>query len=967
MKKIFFSLVIFLSVFVAFSQNIKLQTFELGNGMNVVLCEDHNQPQIYGAICVHVGSKNDPADNTGMAHYLEHIMFKGTDKIGTLNWGAEKVFLDSITVLYDELHGITDKKQRERILLHINQLSNKATEYAIPNEVDVILDKMGGKEVNAFTSNDVTVYYNQFPSNQLEKWLTVYAERFRNPIFRLFQSELEAVYEEYNMYHDNFLMVFMEDALAAAYGDHPYGRPVIGYQQHLKNPQPSAMQTFFNTYYHPANMTLVLVGDFVSSEIHPMIEGILGQMPNKAAGVDVRMSRNTNRFDTDLHQKIEPFNGHQIVNFKETPVKMGVVGFQTTGTNDKTSFYLDIMSSLLNNESGTGLLDKLGNENQLLGAQGFNYGMLENGMFAFFYVPKILGQSHEQAEELIFAVIDSLKTGNFSNQLFNAVKMDYLTDYLMGMESLNDKFYEVLDMVTNKQDVSFLSTKEQMIRNLSKKDLVDIANRFFGNDCMIIRSGMGVKKMEKLKKPNWTPVVAKNTEEQSEFAKIIEKMPVKDVESQDVSLEKEVVRTQINDSYALYSSKNPMNDIFTLTLVFNYGTFMDEKLETAINYFNLQGTQNQSFTDFQLELQGLGALMDVWASDEKTYVSISGFDKDFAQILLLCHDKFFTPGNDESKLSTLIEELKNEQQMRKNDAEVWGDALFNYALYGENSPYLRSLTLDELKSVSGKELLESFLMIRKYDGYVTYVGNSDVKFVSDFLREKFGLSEKTQHGERIVAPLTTHKEPTIFVASNKHFLQSNIYFYIQGQKVNDLRTRMLCQAYNAYMSGSMAGIIFQEIRELRSLGYSAYGAVTYDPQNRRPGYIYGYLGTQADKTVEGCTEMMKLLANFPRKSEKFDNAKIAAVKKMESSYINFRDYPAQYVSWKELGYSKDPRKEQMDLMRNFTLDEVGAFHYKMVEKSAPVITIAGDKKRMKLKSLQNQYKIIEVKYEDIIR
>lgn len=967
MKKLFLSLALLLSVFVLFSQNVKIQTFTLQNGMNVVLCEDHNQPQIYGAVCVHVGSKNDPADNTGMAHYLEHIMFKGTDKIGTLNWGAEKVFLDSITVLYDELHGITDKKQRERILLHINQLSNKATEYAIPNEVDVILDAMGGKEVNAFTSNDVTVYCNQFPSNQLEKWLTVYAERFRNPIFRLFQSELEAVYEEYNMYHDNFLMVFMEDALATAYGDHPYGRPVIGYQQHLKNPQPSAMQTFFNTYYHPANMTLVLVGDFVPGEILPLLQETIGTMHNKAAGVDVDLAHRTDRFNTDLNQKIKPFDGHQVVNFKETPVKMGVVGFQTTGANDKTSFYLDIMSSLLNNESGTGLLDKLGNENKLLGAQGFNYGMLENGMFAFFYVPKILGQSHEQAEELIFAVIDSLKTGNFSDQLFNAVKMDYLTDYLTGMESLNDKFYAVLDMVTSKQSVSVFSAKEQMIRDLTKNDLIDVANRFFGDNCMIIRSNMGVKKMEKLKKPNWTPVVAKNTEAKSEFAKIIEKIPVKGIKAQDVSLEKEVVRTQITDGYTLYSSKNPMNDIFTLTFVFNYGTFMDEKLETAINYFNLQGTQNQSFTDFQLELQEMGALMDVWASNEKTYVSISGFDKDFGKILLLCHDKFFNPSNDESKLSTLIEELKNEQQMRKNDAEVWGDALFNYALYGENSPYLRNLTLEELKSVTGKELLESFTKIRQYDGYVTYVGNLDVKFVGDFLREKFGLSENAKHGERPVAPLKTYKEPTIFVASNKHFLQSNIYFYIQGQKVNDLRTRMQCQAYNAYMGGSMAGIIFQEIRELRSLGYSAYGAATYDPQNRRPGYIYGYLGTQADKTVEGCTEMMKLLADFPRKSEKFDNAKIAAVKKMESSYINFRDYPAQYVSWKELGYSKDPRKEQMDLMRNFTLDEVGAFHYKMVEKSAPVITIAGDKKRMKLKSLQNQYKIIEVKYEDIIR
>lgn len=967
MKKIFLSLAILLSVFVTFAQKPKIQSFTLPNGMNVVMCEDHNQPQIYGAVCVHAGSKNDPADNTGMAHYLEHIMFKGTDQIGTTDWKSEKVYLDSISALYDELHGITDKKQRDKILLKINQLSNQATQYAIPNEVDVILDKMGGKGVNAFTSNDVTVYHNQFPSDQLEKWLTVYAERFRNPIFRLFQSELESVYEEYNMYHDNPMMVFMEDALAAAYGSHPYGRPVIGYQQHLKNPQPSAMQTFFNTYYHPANMTLVLVGDFVPGEVRALLERTMGILRNKGAGVDVELSMRTDRFDTDVCLKMQPYQGHQIVNFKETPVKMGVIGFQTPGQTDTASFYLDIMGGLLNNESSTGLLDQLTNDNKVLAAQGFNYPMLENGMFAFLYVPKILGQSHEQAEELVFAAIDSLKKGQFSDKLFNAVKMQYLSEYLTSMESLTDEFYTVLDLVMNKQDVGFYYLKEELIRNLTKQDLVDVANRFFGDDCMLIRSDMGVKKMEKLSKPKWAPVVAQNTDAQSDFARKIEKMPCKDFEGQQVDFEKEVTKITVNTNYNLYCSKNPMNDIFTLTIVFNYGTFSDQNLEAAIDYFNLQGTEKQNFTDFQLALQGFGASMDVWASNDKTYLSISGFDQYLEKILSLCHDKFYAPGNDESKLAVLIEEAKSEEQMQKNDAEVWGSALFNYVVYGENSPFIHKMSLDELKSTSGQALLKSFAAISEYDGYVTYVGSADAQQVVAMLRDNFGLKDMRMHGERNIAQLKTYKEPTIFVASNSRFLQSNIYFYIPGQKVDGLRNQVLCQAYNTYMGGSMAGVIFQEIRELRSLGYSAYGAYTYDVRNRRPGYIYGYLGTQADKTVEGCTEMMKLLAHFPNKPEKFDNAKTAAVKKMESAYVNFRNYPSQCVLWEEQGFDKDPRTEQLEVMKRVSFDDVAMFYNKMTGNAIPVITVAGDKKRMKLKSLQKDYKIIEVKYEDIIR
>ena len=308
------------------------------------MCEDHSQPKIYGAICVHAGSKNDPLDNTGMAHYLEHIMFKGTDQIGTTNWEAEKVYLDSISLLYDQIHEVKDAAVRNKTMMKINELSNKATEYAIPNEVDVILSKMGGEGINAFTSNDVTVYHNMFPSNQLEKWLWVYKERFRYPVFRLFQTELEAVYEEYNMYSDEPMSVFMEDALKAAYGEHPYGRPVIGYPEHLKNPQPSAMQVFFNTYYQPYNMTLVLVGDFNAAAIQPLLERTIGTLRNEAAPASATQKAVKN--STLLNQPIKPFKGHQVVTVSETPVKVGVVGFQTVGANQPDALLLDVMSGL---------------------------------------------------------------------------------------------------------------------------------------------------------------------------------------------------------------------------------------------------------------------------------------------------------------------------------------------------------------------------------------------------------------------------------------------------------------------------------------------------------------------------------------------------------------------------------------------------------------------------------------------
>lgn len=956
------------------AQSSPITTLTLKNGMNVVMCEDHSQPKIYGAVCVHVGSKNDPTDNTGMAHYLEHLMFKGTDQIGTLDWEKEQVYLDSITMLYDELHGITDPEQRKSILLHINNLSNTATQYAIPNEVDVILDKMGGEGINAFTSTDVTCYHNCFPANQLEKWLTVYTERFRHPVFRLFQSELEAVYEEYNMYHDNPIMVFMEDALELAADGHPYGRPTIGYQEHLKNPQISAMQKFFNTYYHPCNMTLVLVGDFNSKAIQPLLDKTIGNLHNEAPGVDKGLAYRTERMNTNLNQKIT-LSGQKVINLKETPVKMGVLGFRTVTANHPDALYLDILGRLLNNSSSTGLVDQLNNESKLLMAYSFNYSMVEDGLFAFFYAPKIIGQSHEQAEALLLGTLDSLKNGHFSDELFNAVKMEYLTEYLTSMESMEDKFDEILGMVINQQNVSFYEKKEKLIRQLTKQELVETARRYFTDDYMMIRSSMGFKKMEKLDKPNWSPVVAQNTDQQSDFAKRIAEMPVKALTVQDKNIADKVQVTDINSGFRLYSSANPVNDIFTLNISYHYGYLSDKRLPNAIGYFNLQGTENQPFDQLQLKLQQIGASMDVYCTADQTIISITGFDKELKEIITLCQEKLMNPGNEESKLATLIDEETSAQRMQKKDASAWGTALYHYALYGQFSPEIHKMTLKELKKTSGKELLDVFQQATCSDGHVTYVGNHDAKEVAELLQQSLIHEPAKENSEsrikrenpRKLPALRTYDQPTILLVSNKQFIQSNIYFYLQAKPVIGLNQRTQCLAYNEYMSGSMAGVIFQEIRELRSLGYSAYGGYSYDWLNRRQGMVWGYLGTQADKTVEGCEEMAKLLTQFPEKPEKFENAKEAAMRKLETSTVHFRDLPAKVWQWKEQGYKGDPTTEQLQLLRNITFDDVNEFYKISTEGANMVITIAGDKKRMDLKALGEKFDIIEVKPGEIMK
>ena len=945
------------------TNNKDTKTITLSNGMMAVLCEDHSKPQIWGAVCVHAGSKNDPDDNTGMAHYLEHLMFKGTNKIGTIEWDSEKRLLDQISLLYDKLHETKDEQNRNNLLMEINNLSQEATQFAIPNEVDVILSKMGGQGVNAFTSNDVTVYLNAFPATQLKKWLEVYAERFRYPVFRLFQSELEAVYEEYNMYQDQPVSVFMEDALAKAYGNHPYGRPVIGYQKHLKNPQISAMQKFFNVYYHPNNMTLVLVGDFDKEAIVPLLNSTIGQYKNECENA---LRSNADRMHTELNMGVQPFKGHQIETVKETPVKMGIIGFQTVGSRNRDDFYLDILSNLLNNNEETGLLDRLSKDKKVLAANAFNYSMLEHGMFAFFYVPKIIGQSHENAESYIFAAIDSLKSGHFSDQFFEGVKMSFLKDYLNDLETLESKFNLVLSAVCGNQRPEIIFEREKMIRSLKKEDIVKLANRYFDDNCMIFRSDMGTKQQEKLQKPNWKPIVSANTEKSSVFAQRIEQEEVAPSRVQTLDFKQDVSKVKLADNVSLYGTKNPYNDYFTLKIAYNYGNLNDKLFATAVKYVNGQGTNREDFNTFQMNLQQLGASMDIYSTDDQMFVSISGFDDDLEKILSLCQEKLFKPGNDQKMLQSIIEDKVGENKMMKDDASAWGRALYYYALYGENSPYLTGMTVKELKKVTGKQLIKSFESALPYQSYVTYTGNVDLKKVADMLKNTFELGE-AKESKRQIRPIVRYDQPTVFVASNSKFLQSNIYFYKAGQSLYELDEKTACDLYNEYMGGSMAGVVFQEIRELRSLGYSAYAAYQYDRLNRRPGFLMGYLGTQADKTLDGCHAMSELLDKFPEKPEKFEMAKTSCLRSLESDHITARNIPGQIRSWEEQGYTNDPRKQTMEIMSRCQIRDIGNFYMKNIEKSPMIITIAGDKSRIDLNQLSKTYNVVELKYKDFIK
>ena len=226
------------------SDFLQVREHKLSNDLTVWLNEDHSQPKIFGAVVVKAGAKDSP--NTGIAHYFEHMMFKGTDKIGTIDYESEKVLLDIIAEKYDALADTEDPKMRAHLQQIINDLSVRAAEYVIPNEFDRLISRFGGTKLNAGTSYDYTLYFNTFSPQYISQWAEINSERLVNPVFRLFQSELETVYEEKNMYGDTMASVAIEKLTERYFYPHPYAYPIIGSAENLKNPRLSEMRRFLS-------------------------------------------------------------------------------------------------------------------------------------------------------------------------------------------------------------------------------------------------------------------------------------------------------------------------------------------------------------------------------------------------------------------------------------------------------------------------------------------------------------------------------------------------------------------------------------------------------------------------------------------------------------------------------------------------------------------------------------------------
>ena len=312
----------------------KARFYTLKNGLTVILSPTNKDPRIQAYVAIKAGSKTDPATNTGLAHYLEHMLFKGTDKYGSLDWSKEKVELEKIDALYEQYNSTKDEVQRKAIYKKIDSVSGVAAKYAIANEYDKMMSAMGAQGTNAFTSFEQTVYTDDIPSASLDKYLAVQAERFRNPVLRIFHTELEAVYEEKNRTLDNDGRKVSETLFSNLFQKHNYGlQTTIGTVEHLKNPSLIEIRKYFNKYYVPNNMGIILSGDFNPDEVIAKVDKAFSYMQPKP-------------FDKYTFQPEDAITAPIVKEIIGPDAENLTIGYRLPGNKDKDALWADLVGQI---------------------------------------------------------------------------------------------------------------------------------------------------------------------------------------------------------------------------------------------------------------------------------------------------------------------------------------------------------------------------------------------------------------------------------------------------------------------------------------------------------------------------------------------------------------------------------------------------------------------------------------------
>jgi predicted Zn-dependent peptidase len=932
---------------------IKTRFYTLKNGLTVALSPNDKEPRIAVRIPVRAGSNTDPKDHTGLAHYLEHMLFKGTDKFGSLDWAKEKPLLDQIDNLYEQYNSTKDEAKRKAIYRTIDSVSGLAAKYAIANEYDKMMASIGSQATNAHTWVEETVYDENIPSNGLDKLLAVQAERFRNPILRIFHTELEAVYEEKNRSMDNDGWKVQDAMHYLLFPTHNYGQQsTIGTIEHLKNPSLKAIREYYYKYYVPNNMAVVMAGDFNPDEVIKKIDAAFAYMQPKPV----------EEYKGPIEQ---PVKGPIVKELFGPSAETMRIVYRVGPAGSREADLAQITASILANGKA-GILDlNLNKQQKVLGAGAGVNQYKDYGIFLLLANPK-QGQTLEQVKDMLLEEINKLKKGEFDESLIKSIVANYKLGQLQAQENNVSRANEIVDeFIKNKgkdwdKNVAFLDD----LGKITKKEVVDFANRFFKDDnyAVIYKRKGEDKSIVKVEKPTITAVET-NTGKQSDFVKAITKDPLPSTAPVFVDYDKDIQRTKVSTANLMYVP-NKDNSLFRLHYYFDQGSYNNRLLPIALQYLQFLGTDKYTSEEITKQFYNIAASFSANAGNEETTVTISGLQENFDKAVALFEHLLRNSKPDETALASLKDRMLKARANNKANKQAIAAAVRSYAVYGPNNPYNYVLTNEEIKALKAEDLVALLHALPNQKHDILYYGPSPIQKLSTDVAKLHTLPKEWAPTAKAVTfkPLKQTGNQVLF--TDYDAVQSEIY-WVKDLGQYDAKQAAKIDIYNSYFGGGMGSVVFQTIRESKALAYSTF-AVVQSPAKKEDNYTFmGYVGSQADKMNEAITSMNELLNELPRTEASFANAIKSQKKDIETQRITKDAIIFNYLNAKKRGLSEDIRKSVYGELDKLTIADLATYHTEKFKNQPFTYTVIASEKKINIDDLKKYGEVKKLNVDDL--
>ncbi|MEN2992200.1 MAG: insulinase family protein [Bacteroidia bacterium] len=921
----------------------QVYVYQLKNGFTVVASPNPTAPQAFVVVATRAGSKQDPPSHTGLAHYLEHMLFKGTDRLGTLAYDKEKPLLDTIEVLYELYNRTTDSLARLAIYKRIDSVAQLAAQWAIPNEYDRLASALGASGTNAFTTFDVTAYINTIPASHVEALLRLESERFRNPVLRLFHTELEAVYEEKNISLDNEIRELSDKVYAALFPDHPYGtQTTIGTIAHLKNPSISAIKRYYATYYVPNNMALIVVGDIVPQRVAEWADRYFGDFPARPLPPFPYPKGGP----SPLRKKVRV----EVTGPKPPSVQLA---FRLPPVGTPAAQAALLLDQILSNSAG-GLLDELLVQTRKVQSAGSHLNFLADHTVHIVYAEPRPGQSLEEVEKLLWEALREVAKGKFGDSLLSAAINSLLLQQAKRWRENTGRAYELLDIFVKERPWAEGLYAVEALRRLSRKDLLTLLKTYYRpKACVVAYKRQGERPfIPKVPKPPITPLPIRRKEFSAYATTFLEEArQITPKPPRFAHFDSIFDKSSLYGRVPFYALRNTDDSLFTLIWYLPIGSHHDKWLPLILRYYEHVSPRGMTLTSFKRQLFMLGGELEVHGGDLETYVVLRGFRANLLPLARLVDSLLHTPQVDENMWAFIRANTLKSRADLKEDPGAIQSFLIAYALYGSEHPRKHIPSAEELKLMTAEELVRRATELWRYPWELYYDGPDGAE-AAYALRAVLRVPAEWQvpPTPRLYKMLETPLRKAYFV----HFPMVRALLAWVHRSVGYQRPLFpLVRYFTEYFGGSMSSLVFQQIREAKGLAYSARAYFVAPGRPDAHYYFLGMISTQADKLVEAYQAMESLIDTPLVEPNLAHLAREALQKELAADRVAHEEVFYRFWEARRLGLAQDRRADLWEALPYLDEKDLRDFHEGYLRGKPRLLLLVGDRNRLPLEVLRS--------------